>query len=124
MTFDEWLAQEDWVDCPYDTITFGRKAWEAAQAQFAEEFTVPKEKHYVAHLFSRAPSIGEVNPEGEISYVGYEPVAFYADAGTNTSEIVFPKSEQDEPVFASHVVALDANGTVVGVRLILPEVGE
>lgn len=85
---------------------------------------VPKERHYVAHLFSRAPSIGDTNPDGEISYVGYTPVVFYAAAGTNASEIVFPKSEQDEPVFASHVVALDANGTVVGVRSILPAVGE
>jgi hypothetical protein len=69
-----------------------------------------------AALFSKEPALGERNPQGEISYVGYERVQFVALDGANIMAIEFPEFLQDDPVFASHVVALDANCMVVGVK--------
>lgn len=69
-----------------------------------------------AALFSKAPKIGETNPDGEINYLGYARVPFVAESGENIETILFPKSEQDEPVFATHVVAFNAAGEVVGVK--------
>jgi len=73
---------------------------------------------YSAALFSRAPLIGEINPEGEVSYLGYRRVPIVAGFGVNLEKIEFPPSEQDEPVYVTHVVALDGAGRVVGVRML------
>lgn len=71
---------------------------------------------YWAALFNRAPALGEINPSGEIFYVGYRRVAFLSLDGRNLEEIQFNECLQDEPVFASHVVAFDSDGRVVGVK--------
>ena len=71
---------------------------------------------YEAALFSRAPGIGDINPEGEIFYAGYARVLVLEYDGENLTEIAFPPSDQDEPVFASFVVVMDCIGRVVGVK--------
>lgn len=73
-------------------------------------------EQYEVAIFNRAPNIGDINPEGEISYVGYRRVLVSAYGGTNLEEVVFPPSDQDDPVFASHVVVIDGAGRVVGVK--------
>ena len=69
-----------------------------------------------ACLFNREPAIGDINPKGEIFYDGYSRVPMIAFGGKNLTEIVFPESQQDDPVFASHVVAVNCGGKVVGVK--------
>jgi hypothetical protein len=71
---------------------------------------------YWACLFDREPAIGDINPVGEIYYKGYARVQMAALNGKNLTEIRFPASEQGREVFASHVVAVDNAGKVVGVR--------
>ena len=73
-------------------------------------------EQYEVALFNRAPSVGDINPEGEISYIGYKRVLIAACNGTNLEEVVFPPSDTDEPVFASHAVVIDGAGRVVGVK--------
>lgn len=73
-------------------------------------------EQYEAALFNREPRIGEINPKGEIYYVGYKRVLFAAYSGTNLENVFFPASEQDDPVLASHFVVLDNTGRVIGVK--------
>lgn len=70
-----------------------------------------------AALFSTEPHIGDVNPPGEVHYTGYSRVRFMVDAGASSNDkyIEFPASEQDDPVLATHAVAIDDDGRVVGV---------
>ncbi len=42
MTFDEWLAQQDWVDCPYALVTFGRKVWEGARSEIEQRLAASR----------------------------------------------------------------------------------
>lgn len=69
-----------------------------------------------AALFTQAPELGSVDCGHEIWYEGYKRVPVIADDYTNLTEIVFPESEQDEEVIATHLVAIDGRGVIVGVR--------
>ncbi len=67
-----------------------------------------------AALFNGAPKIGSKDCSQEVTYAGYARVPFVSDGSTNMHGIQFPKSKQDEPVHATHVVVIDSKGVIVG----------
>lgn len=67
---------------------------------------------FQAALYDREPELGAVNPPGEVVYAGYQRVQL----SMGRPGMVFPASEQDEPVWVSHIVVLDPDGRVVGSR--------
>lgn len=71
-----------------------------------------------AGLFNEEPVIGEINPMGEVHYIGYKRIPLIALNKRNLTEVIFPAPDQDEPVFVSHVAVLDANNKVIGKRAI------
>lgn len=50
------------------------------------------------------------NEDKEIFYSGYHRVIATFIDGMLADEIVFPESQQDEPVYATHIVVIDDNG--------------
>lgn len=49
------------------------------------------------------------NDDKEVSYSGYHRV-FASFVGSNIETIEFPRVEQDDPVFVTHIVFLDGEG--------------
>lgn len=65
-------------------------------------------------LYATVPRLGEIDPPGEVSYAGYHRVWAWFSDGRNEEPIIFPASEQDEPVNVVAIVAFDLNHKVVG----------
>jgi hypothetical protein len=77
-----------------------------------------------AALFVRVVELGEINPQGEVSYKGYRKVRFAASDTTNLEHINFPAAEDDYrdangnmiPVMCA--AALDLSGKVIAVKVL------
>jgi len=69
-----------------------------------------------AALFGSAPVVGSTDCAAELFYVGYKRVPTVTDGLSNLTEIVFPASDQDEPVYATHVAVIDGCGVIVAVH--------
>lgn len=72
-----------------------------------------------AALFSERPKVGQRNPPGEVSYVGYARVPVAA-LESNLHEILFPEVDQDAPVFVEAFALINGGGVVVAVSDVIP----
>ena len=85
----------------------------------------PAVPHYLqAALFREVVVVGQVNPQGEAAYKGYQRQQFMASDQWNLDDITFPAAEEDyrdddgEYIYVKCLAALDANNIVVGVKLL------
>ncbi len=69
-----------------------------------------------AALFTQAPELGSTDCTHEVKYAGYKRVPLISDGKANLTDIVFPGSEQDDPVLVTHAVAIDGDGVIRAVH--------